>query len=536
MTDGLEADVAVVGAGSAGAVIAARLSEDPHLRVVLLEAGVRDRSFLRDVPGITMSLVGSAGTDWCYAAEPDPTLGGRTLVWHAGRMLGGSSAINGMVYVRGLQRDYDDWRDEGCPDWGWSDVEPYFRRAERFADEGAPSMGRDGLLDVSRIRSVHCLTSKFVDACAEIGIERLDDYNRGDRAGAFVNFTNQRRGQRTSTAKGYLGPASRRPNLRIIRGAHVDRILFDDQRRATGVSFAAGGQVHRLAIRGEVVVSAGAIQSPLVLMRSGIGDGNALGDAGIGVRVERPAVGRNLQDHSGPALTAFVNVPTYNSEIGPVAGLKHVANYALFRRGPLASPAVQAMAWARSDASAAEPDVHLNWFPFAFDYTASPPRMHKDPAITLAACVSRPFSRGSVHLRDADPLSAPRIAHRLLDNECDLRTMINSIGLMKRIFAAPSLAALCRLAGGAADSLSAAAAEEMVRATIGLGLHAAGTCRMGSDADAVLDTDLRVRGVTGVRVADASIMPRLVSANTNAAAIMIGERAADILRNALDNR
>lgn len=523
------ADIVIVGAGSAGAVLAARLSERADVNVVLLEAGSRARSFIGDIPGFTMKLMGNPAVDWNYLAEPDPTLNGRALVWHAGKMLGGGSSINGLVYIRGLQRDFDEWRADGCTGWGWSDVEPWFRKAEHFEGGGAPSMGTDGPLGISRIRSVHPLSQSFVDACAQVGIPEHPDYNRGDGEGAFLNYTNQRNGQRESTAKAYLGAARGRPNLRIVTGALVDRILFDGT-RATGIRYRRGGQVHEIKVAREVILSAGALHSPLILQRSGIGAAEELGALGIDVVADRPEVGRNLQEHSGPMVAKFVSMPTYNSEMDPINGLRHLFNYLTARTGPLASAAVQAMAWARSDPALAEPDLHLNWFPFGVDYGASPPTMHKNPCVSLGACVSRPWSRGSVNVRSADAAAPPRIDYRLLDDERDLAAMVRSIDLMERIFAAPALAKYVTKDETPAQPLTSDADKQaFIRQRLGIGLHPAGTCRLGADDGSVLDLDLNVRGVSGVRVADASVMPRLVSANTNAAAIMIGEKAADII-------
>ena len=543
MSSKLEADIVIIGAGSAGCVLAERLSEDPAVQVLLLEAGTRGSSMLNDTPAMTVKLIGNPQTDWNHVAEPDPTLNGRAVGWAAGKMLGGSSAINGLVYIRGLQRDYNDWAREGCSGWAWNDVEPYFKKAEGYADDGHESLGRNGPYALSRIRSVHPLTHKFVEACAQIGLETLDDYNSGDREGAYVNLTSQRIGRRASTANTYLKLAEGRSNLRVISGALVDKVLFAndhvdhsrvDGGRASGVRARIGNEWVTVTAKREVLLSAGSIQSPAILLRSGIGPAEQLHEHGIDQQVEARDVGRNLQEHLGMGMSRFVNMPTYNSEMDPFNGLRHLINYIVSRRGPLASAAVQGMAWLRSDEALDAPDTHLNFFPLGIDYSTSPPSLHKKPVVSIGACVSRPFSRGEIRLRSASPDDKPVIDFQMFQDARDFDTVVRALKSMEQIFAAPALAAASiGIVPPFDKALTDSQLDDIIRTYTGVGYHPVGTCRMGSDEHSVVDTELRVRGVSGLRVIDASVMPRLISANTNGTAIMIGERGADLVKRAL---
>jgi choline dehydrogenase len=530
--DGLEAaDYVIVGGGSAGAVLAGRLSEDESVRVVLLEAGNHGRGLLVQVPIGFARMVGNPGFDWCYIQDPDPSIGGRNFVYSAGKMLGGGSSLNGQIYIRGTRADFDRWNKLGAEGWSFDDVLPYFIRSEHW--HGPPRQGRGtiGPLSVSPMRSPHPLCHVFLEGCREFGMNILDEYNTGDAEGAFLAMATQKNGWRCSTEKAFLRPARRRPNLKVLTRTEVESIKFDG-RRAVGVTARRDGTPIEVKARREVLVSAGTIGSPVLLMRSGIGPAEILRDAGIAVLCDNESVGGNLSEHVGVVQNKFVSQPTLNSDTGPLAMLRHFARFAFNRSGPFTSPAVQAMALLRTRPDLAEPDIQLYFMPLAYDMepgqqTVSAVAMQKRPAISINAGVCRPMGRGRVLLR---PDRSVRIAHELLSDEHDVATLIAGAKQVDQLFKTGPIADI--VVGDRTPAPVPHSDEEWesyVRAKAIPTYHPTGTCRMGSDAEAVVDPRLRVRGVEALRVIDASVMPCSPSTNTNAPTIMIGEKGAAMI-------
>ena len=524
----------IVGAGSAGAVLANRLSEDPGSTVVLVEAGGEAKSFLVELPVGFAKTINNPKFDWCYEQEADESLNGRRWVWSAGRLLGGSSSINGQVYIRGTRHDFDLWAQQGATGWSFDEIFPYFLRSEHW--HGAPSQahGATGPLSVSPIRDPHPLTATFLEACRETGLPTLAEYNDGSAFGAFLTQANQKDGWRCSTEKGYLRPVRGRPNLHVLTNAEVETITIVDG-RAVGVILVRGGQRESIAATREVVVCAGALGSPAMLMRSGVGPGEYLRKHGINVIYNAPEVGQNLQEHSGVATSRFVNVPTLNSQTGPVDMVKHMAKFLWNRTGPMSSPAIQAMSFAKTRADLVEPDIQLHFTPLAAtvdETTASPAAatMDGDPAVTIYVSLCKPKGRGRVELGER---GLPRIIHQLVGNDDDRATLVDGLRLASGIFETP---AFQRIVTGfrkpEAEPKNDQGWVDHIRATANITWHPAGTCRMGADKGSVVDAQLRVRGVAALRVVDASIMPTITSGNTNAATIMIGEKAAEMIRRA----
>ncbi len=527
-----EADYVIVGGGSAGAVLANRLSEDPATKVVLLEAGGEATSFLVQLPVGFLAMLMREKYDWCYAADPDPTLGGRSWVWSAGRMLGGGSSLNAQVYIRGVRADFDEWADLGATGWGFNDVLPYFLRSEHWHGEPGQAHGSTGPLSVSPMRDPHPLCATFLAACREIGLPTLDEYNDGAAFGAFMTQASQRDGWRCSTEKGYLRPIRSRPNLRIVTGAEVDVVRVSGG-RAVGVSMVRDGRRETIDARREVLVCAGAMGSPALLMRSGIGPAADLRRQGVEVVLDAPGVGRNLQEHSACSTSRLVSVSTLNNETRPLDMARHFARFFWNRTGPLSAPAIQAMAFAKTDMTLARPDVQLHFMPAVLgnggdDSLTMVMGLPRCSAVSINVSLCKPKGRGRVIL---DERRRPRVVHQALGDPRDVETLIAGLRMVDRLFETPALSAVVK--GRFSPRHAPRATEDwlaFLRDNLSITWHAAGTCRMGSDREAVVDPELRVRGIAGLRVADASVMPTTTSANTNAATIMIGERAAELIR------
>lgn len=523
----LAADFVIAGGGSAGCVLAARLSENPAYTVILLEAGGQSDTFRVTMPTGAFTLLGKPEFDWMYQTEADPSLLGRTVTWSAGKMLGGGSAINGMVYIRGSRSDYDDWAARGCTGWDWDSVQPYFKKSEAFAGAPGQSHSQLGKLGVTPPRIQHPLTKAFVTACTEHGLRAIDDYCAGDIDGAFANFVTQTNGKRSSTARAFLEEAMTRPNLTVVTGALVDKVVIENG-RAVGLRYRRGGEDKFVEARREVIVSASTMASPAILMRSGIGPGEALRQHSIDVVVDALEVGQNLQEHASFSTSVFVDVPTYNSMLTPFGMAKNLLKYLLFKTGVMTAVPVEAMAFLRSTPDLVEPDIKLQFGAVAFDPVKRKP--HERPGVIVYANVAKPRSRGEIRLRSADPADPPVIDHRLLGDPEDVAALIRGAKQVEQILQAPALA---RHVQGklmpAHSPRSDAEWEHAIRSSSGIGYHPVGTCRMGGDATSVVDPRLRVRGVVGLRVVDASIMPIMPAANTNAPAIMIAEKGAEMI-------
>lgn len=526
-----EFDYLIVGAGSAGCVLANRLGEDPATQILLLEAGPADKSWTIDMPSAVGLVVGGTRYNWSYSSEPEPYLDGRRIGTPRGRTLGGSSSINGMVYIRGHARDYDAWAEQGCTGWSYQDVLPYFKRAQTHAGGEDDYRGAAGHLHVTPGNVQTPLCAAFLKAGAEAGYGLSDDLN-GYRQEAFgpVDRTT-RNGRRWSTSRGYLSEALGRGNVRVSTDALALRILFKGQ-RAIGIEYEQGGKTHQVFARKEVLLTAGAINSPQLLLLSGVGPASELRDLGITVKKDLPGVGRRLNDHPDTVVQYLCKKPVSLYPWTTAPGKWWIgARWFATHDGLAASNHFEAGAFIRSRAGVEHPDLQLTFMPLA----VKPGSVDLVPshAFQIHIDLMRPTSLGSVTLNSADPRQPPRILFNYLKTEQDRADMRAGARLVREIIEQPAMAAFKgeELVPGP-QAQSDEALDAWARQVTETGYHASGTCKMGpaSDAEAVVDPQLRVHGLDGLRVVDASIMPVIVSGNTNAPTVMIAEKASDMIR------
>jgi choline dehydrogenase len=525
-------DYVIVGAGTAGCVLANRLSADPDVSVLLLEAGGKDDWVWIHIPVGYLFCIGNPRTDWCYRTEAEPGLNGRSILYARGKVLGGCSSINAMVYMRGQARDYDEWAALGNPGWGWNDVLPVFRRSEDYYLGADAAHGAGGEWRVERQRLSWEILDAFREAMAEAGIPKIADFNRGDNEGSGLFEVNQRRGVRWNASKAFLRPAMRRPNLTVLTNAQARRLRLEG-RCAAGVEFSRGGEEQFATARIETVIAAGAIGSPQILQLSGVGPEELLREHGIPVAHASPGVGGNLQDHLQLRMAFKVkNVRTLNEWANTLRGKVSMGlEYLLFRTGPLTMAPSQLGGFTRSDPAQRSANLEFHIQPLSLDKFGDP--LHPFPAFTASVANLRPSSRGSVRIKSSDPLAAPAIRPNYLSTDADRKMAADSLRLTRGIAGKPALAKYQpeEFLPGAKfrtdDELARAAGD--VGTTI---FHPVGTCRMGPDSDraAVVDARLRVRGIERLRVVDASIMPTITSGNTNSPTLMIAERGSDMIR------
>ena len=527
----IEADYVVVGAGSAGCVVAARLSEDPSVRVVVLEAGGKDSNIWIHVPiGYGKTIV-DPSVNWMYETEPDPGANNRKLFWPRGKVLGGSSSINGLLYVRGQPNDFDHWRQLGNAGWAWDDVLPYFKRSEGRVGAGDDSLrGRDGPLSVIDFQARSRLSEAFVESAVQVGIPRNDDYNGATQEGVGYYQNTMKNGRRWSAHRAFLQPAMKRANLQVITHAQVERVLLAGK-RATGVAYRQGGQSHTVRARKEVILCGGAINSPQLLMLSGIGPAGHLLEKGIEPVHDLPGVGQNLQDHFQVRFVykCTEKVTVNDIMMSPARMAIMGLQYALFRTGPLTASAGQVGIFTKSRPELDAPDIQFHFIGFSADRPGE--GLHKFSGFSQNICQLRPESRGEILLKSADPLAAPAIHPNYLAEETDRRVLVDGLQLARRIASQAPIRAFIAseyLPGEAVQS--DAEMLEYARNYGGTIFHPIGTAKMGQDPMAVVDDQLRVHGIAGLRVADGSVMPTMVSGNTNAACIMIGEKCADLVK------
>ena len=527
----IEADYIVVGAGSAGCVVAARLSEDPAVKVLLLEAGGEDRGIWIHIPLGYGKTIADARINWMYETEPDPELHGRRVFWPRGKVLGGSSSINGLLYLRGQPEDFDHWRQLGNAGWAWDDVLPYFMRSEGRVGAGDDGLhGRDGPLAVTDLPDRTALCEAYIRAATEIGMPHTEDFNGAQQEGVGYYHVTARNGRRCSTATAFLRPAMKRANLRVLTRAMATRVVMEG-RRAIGIAFTHAGEARRARARREVILCGGAINSPHLLMVSGIGPAEHLRENGVEALHDLPGVGQNLQDHFQARITYRCRYPVTLNDVmmSPwrmaMAGLR----YAVSRRGPLTVSAGQVGIFAKTRPELATPDVQFLLIPFSADRPGE--GLNKFSGFLQNCCQLRPESRGEIRLRAPDAGTYPAIHANYLSSDLDRRTLVEGLKLGRRIADRPAMRHWIEsehLPG--ADIQGDDALLEHARRYGGSIFHPCGTCKMGEGRLAVVDDALRVHGLDGLRVADASIMPTVVSGNTNAACIMIGEKAADLVR------